>query len=77
MNPRELLQKMPELEYTICPHCRKRGASIAMTYLPSMSFRGLAMFECPECGCTLDKPIRRMPKLIRLPEIGKVFSVPR
>lgn len=77
MNFREILRKIPELEATVCPHCRKRGTAIAMTYLPSMSFRGLAMFECPKCGTTLDKPVSRMPKIIRLPERGKVFSVPR
>ena len=77
MNFKEMLRKTPELESTICPYCRKRGTAVAMKYLPSMSFRGLAMFECPKCGTTLDKPVARMPKLIRLPTIGKVFSVPR
>lgn len=77
MNIRRMLEKTPELEYAICPHCRERGTATVMTYLPDMSFRGIALFECPKCGTTLDKDVRRMPKLIRLPEIGRVFSVPR
>jgi hypothetical protein len=72
---REMLRKTPELEYTICPYCRKRGSRVAMTYLPDMSWRGIALFECPKCGSTLDKPVAKMPKLIRLPEISKVFPV--
>lgn len=63
------------LEYTWCPHCRKRGRMNAMTLMPEMAFRGNAVWICPKCGITLDKVIRRMPKPFRPKEKGKVFQV--
>jgi hypothetical protein len=74
---RNTLNKTPELEKTICPHCRKRGTVQAMDYMPEMSFRGIAFFGCPKCQTTLDRPVAAMPELIRLPKKPKIFSVTR
>lgn len=75
MNFRQLLDKVPEMEYTMCPYCRKRGRMVAMTYMPEMSFRTNAIWICPKCGTTLDKIIARMPKEIRPRVRGQVFQV--
>jgi hypothetical protein len=75
MDFRKVLEHTPELEYTPCPHCRKRGKFVAMTHLRDMSFGSFALFECPKCGTTLDKEVERMPGLIRLPVKSKVYPV--
>lgn len=75
MNFRNVLKETPELEYTPCPHCRKRGTFVAMTHLRDMSFGNLALFECPKCGTTMDRTVGRMPELIRLPVKSKVYPV--
>ena len=66
---------LEQIEYTWCPHCRKRGAMNAMTYMPEMSFRGNSVWICPKCGITLDKVNRRIPKPLRPTNKGRVFQV--
>jgi rubredoxin len=64
------------LDYTFCPHCRKRGRMTAMTLMPEMAFRGNAVWICPKCGVTLDKVIdRQIPKPLRPKKKGRVFQV--
>ena len=70
-----LINNAPQLQYTFCPTCSKRGLQSIMTYMPEMSFRNNAIWICPKCGTTLDKVINRMLKPIRPRKRGKVFQV--
>jgi len=69
----QMLRMAPSMEYTYCPECKKHGLNTAMKYLKDMSFRHLALFECPRCGTTLDKPIHTaIPSALGIRPIPKV-----
>ena len=69
-----LLRLNPWMEYTYCPHCTRKGIQQIMDYDRAMSFGNLALFQCPRCQTTLDKPIQKaIPSKIGITPKGPSF----